>query len=86
MNQVHGAQARVVPFSPAYAADFEALDRQWIEQHFAADFARRAEARTLMLISNTRPGPAVRLYARHGFRVVPLQQDSHGRRIREGSV
>ena len=147
MNQTHRAQ--VIPFSPEYTADFEALNRQWIEQHFAVeepdravfadpfgtivapggqvffvvaegralgtcaiirhsskpvfelakmavdpeargrgygdrlveaavDFARRAGARTLMLISNSGLEPALRLYAKHGFRQVPLQQGSHG--------
>lgn len=43
----------------------------------AVDFARRAGARTLMLISNSGLEPALRLYARHGFRDVPLR-GSHG--------
>ena len=147
MSQTHSAQ--VIPFSPEYTADFEALNRQWIEQHFAVeepdravfadpfgtivapggqvffvvaegralgtcaiirhsskpvfelakmavdpeargrgygdrlveaavDFARRAGARTLMLISNSGLEPTLRLYAKHGFRQVPLQQGSHG--------
>ena len=43
----------------------------------AIDFARRAGGRTLMLVSNSRLAPALRLYARHGFRPVPLRDD-HG--------
>ncbi len=43
----------------------------------AVDFARRAGARTLMLISNSGLEPALRLYAKHGFCQVPLQ-GSHG--------
>ena len=146
MNQTH-RRAQVIPFSPEYAAYFEALNREWIEQHFAVeepdravfadpfgtivapggqvffviaggqvqgtcavirhsesvfelakmavsseargrgygdllikaavDFARLAGARTLMLISNAQLAPALRLYAKHGFRDVPLQ-GSHG--------
>jgi putative acetyltransferase len=35
-------------------------------------FAREAGARRLMLVSNTRLGPALKLYRKHGFREVPL--------------
>jgi GNAT superfamily N-acetyltransferase len=38
----------------------------------AIAFARGAEARRLMLVSNTRLGPALNLYRKHGFRDVPL--------------
>jgi putative acetyltransferase len=38
----------------------------------AVAFARGAGARRLMLVSNTRLGPAVTLYRKHGFRDVPL--------------
>jgi GNAT superfamily N-acetyltransferase len=38
----------------------------------AIAFARSAGARTLMLVSNTRLGPALTLYRKHGFRDVPL--------------
>ena len=38
----------------------------------AVGFAREAGARRLMLVSNTRLGPALRLYRKHGFRDVPL--------------
>jgi GNAT superfamily N-acetyltransferase len=35
-------------------------------------FARAAGATRLMLVSNTRLGPALKLYRKHGFRDVPL--------------
>jgi GNAT superfamily N-acetyltransferase len=38
----------------------------------AVAFARGAGARRLMLVSNTRLGPALTLYRKHGFRDVPL--------------
>jgi putative acetyltransferase len=38
----------------------------------AIAFARGAGARRLMLVSNTRLGPALTLYRKHGFRDVPL--------------
>lgn len=38
----------------------------------AIAFARSTGARTLMLVSNTRLGPALTLYRKHGFRDVPL--------------
>ena len=40
--------------------------------HAAVGFARAAGARRLMLVSNTRLGPALALYRKHGFRDVPL--------------
>jgi N-acetylglutamate synthase and related acetyltransferases len=43
----------------------------------AIEFARRAGAKTLMLVSNSQLEPALRLYAKHGFHYVPLQ-DNHG--------
>ena len=38
----------------------------------AVAFARTAGARRLMLVSNSRLGPALGLYRKHGFRDVPL--------------
>jgi len=38
----------------------------------AIAFARSTGARRLMLVSNTRLGPALTLYRKHGFRDVPL--------------
>ena len=35
-------------------------------------FARRSRARRFILVSNTRLGPALTLYRKHGFRDVPL--------------
>ena len=35
-------------------------------------FAREAGASRIMLVSNTRLGPALQLYRKHGFREVPL--------------
>ena len=40
----------------------------------AVGFARAAGARRLMLVSNTRLGPALNLYRKHGFRDVPLDE------------
>ena len=39
-------------------------------------FARRAGARRLVLVSNTRLAPALRLYRKHGFVEVPVE-DGH---------
>jgi putative acetyltransferase len=38
----------------------------------AVGFAREAGARRLMLVSNTRLSPALKLYRKHGFHEVPL--------------
>ena len=38
----------------------------------AIGFAREVGARRLLLVSNTRLGPALTLYRKHGFRDVPL--------------
>ena len=38
----------------------------------AVGFARAAGARRLILVSNTRLGPALNLYRKHGFQDVPL--------------
>jgi GNAT superfamily N-acetyltransferase len=43
----------------------------------AVGFAREAGARRLMLVSNTRLGPALTLYRKHGFRDVPLDPSNH---------
>lgn len=142
-----GNDYTLVPFAPEYAADFEALNRQWIEQYFAVeerdqavfddpfgaiiapggqiffvvsegrvlgtcavlrqsesvyelakmavspeargrgygdvlmeaaiDFCRSAGGQTLMLLSNSKLEPALRLYAKHGFRHLPVD-DPHG--------
>jgi putative acetyltransferase len=39
-------------------------------------FARGADATRLMLVSNSRLGPALNLYRKHGFRDVPLDPQS----------
>ena len=36
------------------------------------DFARQAGAKKLILVSNTRLEPAIKLYEKHGFRSVPI--------------
>ena len=36
------------------------------------NFARQAGAEKLILVSNTRLGPAIKLYEKHGFRSVPI--------------
>lgn len=139
---VSAGPARVVPWRPDFRADFERLNREWIERWFTVEeedraafadpggrivepggqiffvvdevgvrgtcavirhdaetfelakmavepaargrgygdrlvaavveFARGAGARRLMLVSNTRLGPALALYRKHGFRDVPL--------------
>ena len=38
----------------------------------AIEFARGAGAKSLMLLTNSRLGPALRLYEKHGFRQVPV--------------
>ncbi|HEX3232997.1 MAG TPA: GNAT family N-acetyltransferase [Gemmatimonadales bacterium] len=40
----------------------------------SVEFARRAGARRVVIVSNTVLGPAIRLYQRHGFVQVPLEQ------------
>jgi streptomycin 6-kinase len=42
----------------------------------AIEFAQKAAAQTLMLLSNSRLGPALRLYEKHGFKYVPVS-DAH---------
>ena len=143
MNQT----PEVVPFREEYAAAFEALNREWIEEYFALEeadralfrdpraaivepggqiffvvaggevlgtcaavrhsarvyelakmavsprtrgrgygdllveavvrFARGAGAEVLLLVSNSRLRPALRLYEKHGFRLVPVRA-GHG--------
>jgi putative acetyltransferase len=40
----------------------------------AIEFARKAGAKTLLLLSNSRLGPALRLYEKHGFKYVPVSE------------
>ena len=42
----------------------------------AVAFSRAAGARKVVIVSNTRLGPAIRLYEKHGFVRVPLEADS----------
>lgn len=42
----------------------------------AVAFSRGAGARKVVIVSNTRLGPAIRLYEKHGFVRVPLEADS----------
>ena len=42
----------------------------------AVAFSRSAGARKIVIVSNTRLGPAIRLYQKHGFVRVPLDADS----------
>ena len=142
--------AEVVPYREEYRADFERLNRAWIEQYFVLEeadrevfrdpaaaiirpggqiffvvdgtevlgtcaviphepgvyeiakmavspeargkgygdllmdatmeFARRAGARRIVIVSNTVLAPAIRLYEKHGFVRVPL--DAHERFVR----
>jgi putative acetyltransferase len=46
----------------------------------AMDFARSAEARRVIIVSNTALQPAIRLYQKHGFQVVPMIDDGRYRR------
>jgi putative acetyltransferase len=41
----------------------------------AVEFSRRTGAQRVMIVSNTRLGPAIRLYQKHGFVRVPLAAD-----------
>jgi len=41
----------------------------------ALDFSRAAGAQRVIIVSNTRLGPAIRLYQKHGFVRVPLEAD-----------
>jgi ribosomal protein S18 acetylase RimI-like enzyme len=41
----------------------------------AIGFSRRAGARRVVIVSNTRLAPAIRLYQKHGFVRVPLEPD-----------
>ena len=41
----------------------------------AVAFSRRTGARRVMIVSNTRLAPAIRLYEKHGFARVPLEAD-----------
>jgi len=47
----------------------------------AIAFARRAGARRLMLVSNTALGPALRLYRKHGFVEVPIEDQPGYERV-----
>jgi putative acetyltransferase len=42
----------------------------------AVAFSRTAGARRVVIVSNTRLGPAIRLYEKHGFVRVPLEADT----------
>jgi GNAT superfamily N-acetyltransferase len=42
----------------------------------AVAFSRRAGAHKVVIVSNTRLAPAIRLYEKHGFVRVPLEADS----------
>jgi GNAT superfamily N-acetyltransferase len=44
--------------------------------HAAIGFARERGARRLVIVSNTRLAPAIRLYEKHGFVRVPMQVDA----------
>ena len=46
----------------------------------AVAFSRGAGARRIVIVSNTRLGPAIRLYEKHGFVRVPLEADSRYQR------
>jgi ribosomal protein S18 acetylase RimI-like enzyme len=141
--------ASVVPYRPEYRADFERLNREWIEQYFVVEeadqevfadpegaivrtggeiffvvegeevlgtcalilhepgvfeiakmavspsargrgygdllmdatveFARRARAAKVIIVSNTVLTPAIRLYEKHGFVRVPLDHERFAR-------
>ena len=46
----------------------------------AIGFAHSAKGRRLIIVSNTALQPAIRLYQKHGFQVVPLVDDGRYRR------
>ena len=47
----------------------------------AIDFARGAGAKAIILSSNTRLSPAIRLYEKHGFHSIPLVADERYHRV-----
>ena len=47
----------------------------------AIEFARAEGAETVMLLSNSRLEPALRLYKKHGFRYVPVSTPHHYSRV-----
>jgi GNAT superfamily N-acetyltransferase len=47
----------------------------------AIEFARKSGAETLMLLSNSRLGPALRLYEKYGFQHVPVSPDHQYSRV-----
>jgi GNAT superfamily N-acetyltransferase len=67
----HDAQTyELAKMAVAPAARGRGLGDRLVEAAIA--FARDAGARRLLLVSNTRLGPALTLYRKHGFRQVPL--------------
>jgi putative acetyltransferase len=46
----------------------------------AIEFAHSAKARRVIIVSNTALQPAIRLYQKHGFQVVPMIDDGRYRR------
>jgi GNAT superfamily N-acetyltransferase len=83
-GQVVGACAVLRHSDQVYELAKMAVDPRWqgrgiggLLVEAAITFARSAGASTLMLVSNSRLEPALRLYARHGFHPVPLRDD-HG--------
>jgi putative acetyltransferase len=48
---------------------------------FAIRFGREAGAERLILLSNTRLGPAIALYEKHGFRSVPITDANDYKRV-----
>jgi GNAT superfamily N-acetyltransferase len=45
------------------------------------EFARQAGAEKLILVSNTRLGPAIKLYEKHGFKSVPITDAGEYHRV-----
>lgn len=72
-------EPEVVPYRESLREHFARLNRQWIEQDFRVEeagevtrFARDRGARQVYLVSNTKLGPALGLYRKHGFETTRL--------------
>jgi ribosomal protein S18 acetylase RimI-like enzyme len=81
-NQVLGTCA-VIPLGPgvheiakmAVAPEARGKGYGDLLMEAAVEFSRQAGVRRIVIVSNTKLGPAIRLYEKHGFVRVPL--DSH---------
>jgi GNAT superfamily N-acetyltransferase len=72
------AECEIAKMSVAPAARGRGLGDLLMEA--ALDFAREMGANRIAIVSNTMLAPALRLYRKHGFVEVPLEQDGRYRR------